>query len=67
MKGQLGVGSFDNKRKPVLVYSLLPGGAKNPKSNFFIETNEYKKILRKSKDENTELMNITNLLSKVQV
>jgi alpha-tubulin suppressor-like RCC1 family protein len=39
MKGQLGVGSFDNKRKPVLVYSLLPGGAKNPKSNFFIETN----------------------------
>jgi mitogen-activated protein kinase kinase kinase 9 len=36
LKGQLGVGSFDNKNKPTLVYSLLPNGNKNPRSNFFI-------------------------------
>jgi alpha-tubulin suppressor-like RCC1 family protein len=38
LKGQLGLGTFGNKKKPSLVYSLLPGGVKNPKANFFIET-----------------------------
>jgi alpha-tubulin suppressor-like RCC1 family protein len=38
LKGQLGIGSFDDKKKPILVHSLLPGGIKNPKSNFFIDT-----------------------------
>lgn len=36
IKGQLGIGSFENRKKPSLIYSLLPGGSKNPKSNFFI-------------------------------
>ena len=36
LKGQLGIGSFQNKKKPVLVHSLLPGGLKNPRSNFVI-------------------------------
>lgn len=39
MKGQLGIGNYDNKKKPTLVYSLLPNGQKNPRSSFFIETN----------------------------
>jgi hypothetical protein len=51
LKGQLGIGSFDDKKKPILVYSLLPGGIKNPKSNFFIDTfSESKKKHRKSKE-----------------
>jgi len=37
LKGQLGIGNFDNRKKPALVYSLLPNGAKNPKSSFFAE------------------------------
>ena len=49
MKGQLGIGSFDNRRKPSLIYSLLPNGLKNQKSSFFIETSEYKKKLKKAK------------------
>lgn len=61
MKGQLGVGSYDNKKKPTLVYSLLPNGQKNPRSSFFIETNEYKKKTKKHRDENSDLANITNL------
>ena len=36
LKGQLGIGSYEDERKPMLVYSLLPGGAKNPKANIYI-------------------------------
>ena len=32
IKGQLGIGSFDNVNKPKIVVSLLPYGTKNPKS-----------------------------------
>lgn len=38
IKGQLGIGSYENRKKPSLIFSLLPNGNKNPKSNFFIET-----------------------------
>lgn len=50
----------------MMVYSMLPGGLKNPKSNFFIDTLETKKKARRSKDEGSELMNITNLISKIE-
>lgn len=43
MKGQLGIGSFDNEKKPMLVYGLLPGGSKNPKSHTYMEVNECQK------------------------
>lgn len=43
MKGQLGVGSYSNVKKPTMVFSLLPGGSKNPKASFFIDAFEYKK------------------------
>lgn len=49
IKGQLGIGSYENRKKPSLIYSLLPNGSKNPKSSFFIETSEYKKKLKKTK------------------
>jgi len=61
MKGQLGVGNFENKKKPTLIYSLLPNGNKNPRSSFFIETSEYRRKSKKSRDEGSELNNITNL------
>jgi len=32
MKGQLGIGNFENQYTPTLVYSLLPSGANNKKS-----------------------------------
>ena len=32
IKGQLGLGHFDNVEKPKLVVSLLPQGRKNPRS-----------------------------------
>ena len=38
LKGQLGIGTFDDRKKPVLVHSLLPGGQKNPKASFFADT-----------------------------
>ncbi len=50
IKGQLGIGSFDNEKKPMLVYGLLPGGTKNAKSQAYIEINECHK---KSKAERT--------------
>ena len=65
MKGQLGIGSNENRKKPSLIYSLLPSGNKNPKSNFFLETSEYKKKIKKSKEDGGELTNITNLMSKL--
>lgn len=40
MKGQLGIGSFENEKKPMLVYGLLPGGNKHPKAHAYIEVNE---------------------------
>ena len=36
IKGQLGIGNFDSKKNPTLVYSLLPNGQKNPRSSFFL-------------------------------
>ena len=36
MKGQLGIGTYQNEKKPCLVYSLLPGGVKNSKSTAYI-------------------------------
>ena len=38
LKGQLGLGHCDDKKKPVLVHTLLPGGTKNPKASFFADT-----------------------------
>lgn len=32
IKGQLGIGTFENSLKPKIVVSLLPYGVKNPKS-----------------------------------
>jgi len=32
MKGQLGIGNFENQQTPTLVYSLLPSGMNNKKS-----------------------------------
>jgi hypothetical protein len=63
MKGQLGTSSFEDKKKPVLVHSLLPAGQKNPKASFFADTlSECKrKQLRRSKEDIPELANITNL------
>lgn len=46
MKGQLGIGSYENEHKPVLVYSLMSGGIKNPRSSIYIETLEYQKRIR---------------------
>jgi mitogen-activated protein kinase kinase kinase 9 len=53
LKGQLGLGSCEDKKKPVLVHSLLPGGQKNPKASFFADTlSECKrKQQRKSRDD----------------
>ncbi len=62
LKGQLGLGSTDDKKKPVLVHSMLPGGTKNPKASFFADTlSECRRKQRRSKDELPELSNITNL------
>jgi mitogen-activated protein kinase kinase kinase 9 len=36
LKGQLGIGNYENKKKKTLVYSLLPNGNKNPRSSFLI-------------------------------
>lgn len=38
LKGQLGLGSCEDKKKPVLVHTLLPSGTKNPKASFFADT-----------------------------
>ena len=46
IKGQLGIGSYENESKPVLVYSLIGGGVKNPKSSVYIETLEYQRRVR---------------------
>lgn len=43
IKGQLGIGSYESERKPVLVYSLMGRGVKNPQSSFYLETLEYQK------------------------
>ena len=43
---------------------MLPGGQKNPRSNFFIETAEYRRKSKRSRDENCELNNITNFFDK---
>lgn len=52
LKGQLGLGSCEDKKKPVLIHTLLPGGTKNPKASFFADTLESKrKQQRRSKDE----------------
>ena len=64
MRGQLGINNYENRKKPILVYSLLPGGYKNPRSNFFIETAEYRRKSKKSRDENAEFNNITNIFEK---
>lgn len=63
MKGQLGLGSHEDRKKPVLVHSLLPGGQKNPKASFFADTLSEcrRKQLRRSKEDLPELANITNL------
>ena len=62
LKGQLGLGSYEDRKKPVLIHSLLPGGTKNPKASFFADTlNECRKKNRKSKEDLPELANITNL------
>jgi alpha-tubulin suppressor-like RCC1 family protein len=50
LKGQLGLGTFDDKKKPVLVHSLLPGGTKNPKASFFADSlSECRRKQRRSK------------------
>ena len=67
LKGQLGTGNFDLKRKPTLVYSLLPNGNKNPRSSFFLETSEYRRKTKKNRDENSEMANITNLMEKYDI
>ena len=53
LKGQLGLGHIEDKKKPMLVYSLLPGGLKNPKSNFCVDTfsEGRRKHHRKSKED----------------
>ena len=38
LKGQLGLGGHEDRKKPVLVHALLPGGQKNPKASFFADT-----------------------------
>ncbi len=50
MKGQLGIGSYDNKKKPTLVTSLLPMGSKNPKSNWIREHSYSRKKIRTHDD-----------------
>lgn len=67
LKGQLGVGTFENKKKPTLIYSLLPNGSKNPRSSFFIETSEYRRKSKKSRDDGSELSNISNLFEKYDI
>ena len=64
LKGQLGLGGNDDRKKPVLVHSLLPGGQKNPKASFFADTLSEcrKKQMRRSKEDMPELANITNLM-----
>lgn len=64
LKGQLGVGSYEDERKPMLVYSLLPGGSKNPKAHIYIETNEYQRKLRSDRKE--PLADITSLDTLIQ-
>ena len=63
LKGQLGRGGSEDRKKPVLVHALLPGGQKNPKASFFADTlsESKKKQLRRSKEDIPELANITNL------
>ena len=63
MKGQLGIGGFDDRKKPVLVSSLLPEGTKNQRASFLADTisDLKKKQLRRSKEDLPELANITNL------
>ena len=63
MKGQLGIGTFEDKKKPILVHSLLPNGPKNKKSSFFVDTHSEskKKPQRRHKEDMPELANITNL------
>lgn len=53
LKGQLGLSSYEDKKKPVLVHALLPGGQKNPKASFFADTLSEckKKQQRRSRDE----------------
>jgi alpha-tubulin suppressor-like RCC1 family protein len=63
LKGQLGLGSTEDRRKPVLVHSLLPGGNKNPKASFFADTLSECRRKRRSKEELPELANITNISS----
>ena len=67
LKGQLGIGNIDTKKKPTLVYSLIPSGHKNIRSNFFLETSEYRRKTKKNKEENSELANITNLMEKYDI
>ena len=44
MKGQLGIGNFENQYTPILVYSLLPYGINNKKSK--------KKVVEGDNDSN---------------
>ena len=63
MKGQLGIGNFEDRKKPIIVHSLLPNGLKNKKSSFFADTfsESKKKQPRRHRDDMPELANITNL------
>jgi alpha-tubulin suppressor-like RCC1 family protein len=64
MKGQLGTGHYENQKKPTLIHSLLPHGSKNPRSSFFLETSEYRRRSKRSRDDHSELSTITNLFEK---
>ena len=68
MKGQLGLGSFENENKPVLVYSLMSGGLKNPRSTIYLETLEYQRRIREDKKGPlAELSTFDNILHSKQV
>lgn len=67
LKGQLGIGSYDDERKPMLIYSLLPGGTKNPKAHIYLETSEYQKKLRSDrKDPLADVTSLDNLIQQLQ-
>jgi hypothetical protein len=67
LKGQLGIGSYEDEKKPILVYSLLPDGSKNPKAHAYIETNEYqKKIKSDRKEPLADISSLENLVQQLQ-
>jgi len=51
----------------MLVYSLLPGGPKNPKAQIYMETNEYQRKLRSDRKEPlSDVTSLDNLIQQLQ-